>query len=78
MKVKDEELLSFIGDLLQSDEAVDRNTALFSNGALDSAAMVNLIVYLEGASGKEIPPEAVTLDNFDTPAWIMAYLENDE
>ena len=76
MKLKEEDLMSFIKELLQSDEPVDRQSDLFSTGALDLASMVNLIVFVEGAWGSEIRPEHVTLENFDTPGRILNFIES--
>jgi len=76
VKIKNDDLLTFIKDLMQSDEPVDMDSTLFSDGALDSTAMVNLIVYVEGVSGTEIRPDQVTLENFDTPSRIVDFIEN--
>lgn len=75
MKIKNDELLTFIKDLLQTDDPIDMESKLFSDGALDSTAMVNLIVYVEGVSGAEIRPDQVTLENFDTPNRIVNFIE---
>lgn len=48
-------------------------TPLFSSGALDSVAMLNLLAFVEEQAGIEIRAEEVTLDNFDTPARIVRF-----
>lgn len=50
------------------------DSPLFSSGMLDSVAMLNLIAFIEEASGVEIRAEDVTLDNFDTPARIVRFM----
>ncbi|MFT3967146.1 MAG: acyl carrier protein [Sphingobium sp.] len=51
----------------------DDDTPLFSSGALDSVAMLNLIAFVEERTGIEIRADEVTLDNFDTPARISRF-----
>lgn len=50
-------------------------TPLFSSGALDSVAMLNLIAFVEQHAGIEIRAEEVTLDNFDTAARILRFAQ---
>jgi len=54
-------------------EDVDLDAPLFSSGALDSVAMLNLIMFIEQETGMDIRAEDVTLDNFDTPARILNF-----
>lgn len=51
------------------------DSLLFSSGLLDSVAMLDLIVFVEGVAGVEIRPEDVTLDNFDTPNRIIRFAQ---
>lgn len=51
------------------------DTPLFSSGALDSIAMLNIITLVEEQSGIEIRADDVTLDNFDTVSRIMRFAE---
>ncbi|MDX3899195.1 MAG: acyl carrier protein [Sphingobium sp.] len=51
----------------------DDDTPLFSSGALDSIAMINLITFIEQQAGIEIRADEVTLENFDTPARISRF-----
>lgn len=51
------------------------DTPLFSSGALDSVAMLNLITLVEEQSGIEIRADEVTLDNFDTVTRILRFTE---
>ena len=60
-----------------SDLGPDPNgeTPLFSSGALDSVAMLNLLAFVEEQAGFEIRADEVTLENFDTPARILRFAE---
>jgi len=55
-------------------EDLDRNTALFSDGTVDSVGMVDLIAFLEHEGGCEIRDGDVTMDNFDNVSRILAFL----
>jgi acyl carrier protein len=46
--------------------AVDDDTLLFSGGLLDSLSVLELVTLVERHVGKPIPPEEITLENFDT------------
>lgn len=48
---------------------------LFSSGALDSVAMVNLIAFVEEQTGIEIRADEVTLENFDTAERILRFAQ---
>jgi acyl carrier protein len=76
MALTETQLIGYLQDSLVVDGYLDPNSQLFSNGALDSLAMLNLIAYVEEMSGIEIRPEHVTLDNFDTPARIVRFAES--
>ena len=49
------------------------DTELFSTGTIDSFAMVELLVFLEGQIGSKLGPEDISLDNFDTLGRILAF-----
>lgn len=53
--------------------ALDDDTALFSGGLLDSMSVLELVSLVEELIGKPIPPEDITLDNFDTLACMTRY-----
>jgi acyl carrier protein len=59
---------------LEEDELED-NTSLFSDGLLDSFCMVNLISYVESECGITFRPTEVNLDNLDSVARILAFIE---
>jgi acyl carrier protein len=73
MALTETQLIGYLRDSLFLGGPLDPDSELFSNGALDSAAMLSLISFVEKASGIEVRPEHVTLDNFDTPARIVAF-----
>ena len=52
-----------------------RETLLFSSGALDSVAMLNLIMLVEQETGREIRADEVTLENFDSASHILRFVE---
>ena len=51
------------------------DTALFSSGLLDSFSMADLVSHIESREGIAIPPDDFTLDNLDSIAQIIAYLD---
>jgi acyl carrier protein len=75
MALTETQLIGYLRDSLAVDGNLAPDSALFSNGALDSVAMLNLIAFVEETSGIEVRPEHVTLDNFDTPARIVRFAE---
>ena len=73
MGLTNERIVSYLRDSLNIDMDLDADSRLFSSGALDSLAMVNLITFLEEATGIHIRAEDVTLDNFDTAERIVRF-----
>lgn len=73
MALTETQLIGYLRDSLFLDGNLDPDSELFSNGALDSVAMLSLIAFVEEKSGMEVRTEHVTLDNFDTPARIVAF-----
>lgn len=58
---------------IQTDDiAVD--TLLFSEGVIDSFALVNLMMFIEKNAGIKIDAGAVNLENFDTIERMLAYI----
>ena len=53
---------------------LEEQTALFSDGTIDSVGMVELIVFLEAEAGIEVGQADVTLENFDTVARVLAFV----
>lgn len=74
MSLTRESLISYLqgharGDLSQ----VGDDDELFSTGTIDSFAMVELLVFLEGQTGTKLGPEDISLDNFDSVSRILAF-----
>lgn len=67
-------LVRFLKEDLNLPGELDGDSALFSNGRLDSVSMVNLISFIEEAAGFQVRPDDVTLDNFDTPSQILCFV----
>jgi acyl carrier protein len=65
--------IAFLRDDPNIEAALDADTPLFSEGVLDSVAMLNIIGFLEDEGGIDVRPADVTLDNSDTVARIVAY-----
>ncbi|PIE07313.1 MAG: phosphopantetheine-containing protein [Rhodobacterales bacterium] len=76
MPLSQDELIAWLTTSLDSDDDIAGDTALFTSGLLDSVMMQDLIMFFEEKTGTEVPAEDVTLDNFDTPAAIIAYAES--
>lgn len=75
MALTEQKLMSFLSDTFNSASCLDVNTPLFSTGALDSVAMLDLIAFVEEAAGIEIKAGDVTLENFDTLARIIYFTQ---
>ncbi|PZQ57654.1 MAG: phosphopantetheine-containing protein [Novosphingobium pentaromativorans] len=73
MPLTEDSLIRSIAEFAALDGEVDAETPLFSSGALDSVAMLNLIMYVERETGTEIRAEDVTLENFDTASRILDF-----
>lgn len=52
------------------------DTPLFSSGLLDSFAIVDLMTFVENETGIRFDPSDVSLDNLDSVAKIVAYVES--
>lgn len=75
MAFTEELLIRSIRDFANLPNEPALETALFSSGALDSVAMVNLIAFVEEQTGIEIRADEVTLDNFDTAERIIRFTQ---
>lgn len=67
-------------DFLEEDLGVETDditpdTLLFSDGIIDSFALVSLMTFLEAEGGIRINPADVNLDNMDSIARMLAYVE---
>jgi acyl carrier protein len=69
-------ILAFLReDLRVRDEAITRETELVSEGLIDSTDLVLLATHLERTLDLEIPDEDISVDNFDSVAMILDYVE---
>lgn len=75
MTLTEERLIAYLNQSFEFDYTIRPDTELFSSGLLDSVMMANLIMFLEDGEGTQVDPADVNLDNFDTPARIMSYVE---
>jgi acyl carrier protein len=53
------------------DAPISASTRLFAEGWIDSIGVLQLIAWVERASGREIPDRLIRLDYFETPAMIV-------
>ena len=71
-------LSRYISDELLSGrvaEGVAEDDDLLGSGLLDSLSVMLLVFFIEQEFGIEVPPEDVTIENFQTVARLGAYLE---
>ena len=62
-------------DLLGSTTPVQPDDDLLAYSSIDSLAVMNLVAFLEERFAIEVPPDAVTIENFRTVAAISALVE---
>lgn len=69
-------LTEFIADTLGVDTGeVDDGTPLFSSGLIDSEDMVELVFFIEGEEDFQFAPDDISLDNLDSVALILKFVE---
>ena len=72
----EDELKEFFSDEVGVDTSdIAAETLLFSSGIIDSFALVNLMIFLEGKGGFRIAPTDVNLENLDSIERIIGYYE---
>lgn len=69
-----EQLLEILQEM-QPDVNFEEETALVSNGILDSFSIVNLVAELNDAFDIEITASDLVVENFDSAAAILALVE---
>jgi len=72
----DARLVAYVKEALRYDGEIDGETPLFSSGALDSAAMMSLIAFVEETASIQVRAEDVTLEHFDTASRIARFAAN--
>jgi acyl carrier protein len=74
MALTESSLKQFMADSLGVDTAaITADTLLFTDGIIDSFALVTLLSHIEESCGFRVRPDEVTLDNFDSIARMLAY-----
>ena len=69
-------LLSFINDEVAiGPDPVELDTDLLLTGLVDSLGVVRIVHEIEEVFGIEVPPEAVTIDNFRSVADMVRWVE---
>jgi acyl carrier protein len=74
-KLTETRLIQFLNEMRHID-SLNTETALFSDGAIDSVGLIALINFVEQVSGIEVGPADVTLENFDTISRILTYVSS--
>lgn len=75
MRLGADSLREFIEESLGVDVSeIENDTALFSSGLIDSASLVELIVFVESEGRVKFDPDDVTLDNLDSIDQILAFV----
>ena len=75
MKLGPALLFEFLEESLGVDTGeVEKETPLFSSGLMDSASLVELIMFVELEGGVRFDPDDITLDNLDSIDRILAFV----
>jgi acyl carrier protein len=69
-----EQILAFLRAELGVEEALTPDTALVTNGLVDSVGLMRLAAFIEQATGLTIPDQDINVGHFDTVRQIEAYL----
>lgn len=71
-----EKLRQFVADIAFKDaDSIANDDELLLSGVLDSMAIAQLVLFIEGEFSVDIPPEDIRIENFQTIAKISNYLE---
>jgi len=69
-------LITYMKDRLGVDtDGIEDSTPLFSSSLLDSFSIVELIAFIESTAGIKMDAWDVTLDNLDSIAQILRYVQ---
>lgn len=66
-----QELITDVGD-----DAITVDDRLLTSGVLDSLTVMQLVVFIEDQFDVAVPPEHITVENFQTVTNIVTYLNN--
>jgi D-alanine--poly(phosphoribitol) ligase subunit 2 len=75
MPLTAESLIETIREASGLNGETTAESLLFSSGALDSVAMLELIMFVEQEAEIEIRADEVTLENFDSASRILRFAE---
>ena len=76
MRLTEDSIKQFMSDSLAIDTApINAQTPLFSEGIIDSFALVTLLTFVEESCGIRVRPDEVTLENFDSIERILAFAQ---
>ena len=76
MPISRESLFQYLQDeLALPTDCVDDDTALFSDGFLDSFSVGDLLMFLEENGGFTVEPEEVIVENIDSIGNILNFVE---
>ena len=69
-------LMDFITNelALSGASGLSANSDLLGGGHIDSMGIMRLVTFLESEFGLAVPPEDVTIENFETPSTISQYV----
>jgi len=72
-----DELINLIKTWASIPNSIDEHTSLIASGLLDSAALFNLILWIEEKTGRSIDPTSVDVTaEWDSIASILQYIQN--
>lgn len=61
--------------VLDTSQAIEADTELLMSGIVDSLGVVNLVAWIEHELDVEIDPGDVVIENFETPAAILGFVD---
>lgn len=74
MNITSEKIFAYLRDRAGLDTSnITAETSFFTTSLLDSASLVDLIVFVESEIGVRIEPEEVVIENFDSVAQILRF-----
>lgn len=73
-QVSHSDIQDFIATQFLNGRRVEIDEDLLLSGLLDSLGVMSLVAFLEKQSGKQIPPQDITIENFTSVSTISDYL----
>lgn len=72
----EQQLIEFLQtEVVLDDTPVERDTDLLLSGAVDSLGVIRVTQWVEDFTGQPVDPGDVTLENFQSVASIVTYVE---